>query len=292
MATRELDSPPSLSAIYPRALTGAVTELPRKLPGLKRGGEPSLPDLDFVVRDVEVDRHHLAEYDAVCGFRLRDELPPTYPHMVAFPLAMKLMTDGSFPFPVMGLVHIENLIEQRRPIAADEALDYTVRADNLRDHDRGTAFDVIADATAGGEPVWHSVSTYLRREGGGGGGGSDKGKSEPPPPDSLWQVPGDIGRRYGGVSGDINPIHLHPISARLFGFPKPIAHGMWLKARCLAALEGQLPDALTVQAQFKLPLLLPAKVAFASWQNEAGRDFAVNDARNGKPHLTGSVRPL
>ncbi len=122
MATRELDSPPSLSAIYPRALTGAVTQLPRKLPGLGRSGEPSLPDLDFVVRDVEVDRHHLAEYDAVCGFRLRDELPPTYPHMVAFPLAMKLMTDGSFPFPVMGLVHIENLVEQRRPIAADEAL--------------------------------------------------------------------------------------------------------------------------------------------------------------------------
>ena len=293
MATRELDSPPSLRAIYPRALTGAATELPRKLPGLGRSGEPALPDLELAVRDVEVDRHHLAEYDEVCGFRLRDELPPTYPHMVAFPLAMKLMTDGAFPFPVMGLVHIENRIEQARPIRADERLDYTVRADNLRDHERGTAFELIADATADGERVWHSVSTYLRREGGGGGGGSDKkgGKSEPPSPDSIWKVPGDIGRRYGGVSGDINPIHLHPLSARLFGFPKPIAHGMWLKARCLAALEGQLPEALTVEVAFKLPLLLPSKVAFASWEADGGRDFAVHDARKGKPHLTGSVRP-
>ena len=291
MATEELESPPSLRAIYPRALTGAVTELPRKLPGLGRGGDPELPDLEYVVRDVEVDRDHLAQYDHVCGFRLRDDLPPTYPHMVAFPLAMKVMTDGSFPFPVMGLVHIENRIEQSRPIGADEKLDFKVRADNLREHDRGLQFDLVADVTAGGDRVWHSTSTYLRRMGGAGGGGSGDKKSEPPAPDSFWKIDDDIGRRYAGVSGDINPIHMHALSARLFGFPKPIAHGMWLKARCLAALEGQLPEALSVQVAFKLPLLLPAKVAFASWPADGGRDMAVHDARKGKPHLTGSVRP-
>lgn len=290
MTTEELQAPPSLAAIYPRALTGAVTELPRKLPGVGGGGDPKLPELEYVVREVEVDRDHLAQYDHVCGFRLRDELPPTYPHMVAFPLAMKVMTDGSFPFPVIGLVHIENAIEQSRPIRADEKLDYRVRADNLRDHERGLQFDVVADATVDGERVWHSTSTYLRRTGGGGGGSGDK-KSEPPAPSAFWKVDEGIGRRYGGVSGDVNPIHMHALSARLFGFPKPIAHGMWLKARCLAALEGRLPDALRVQAAFKLPLLLPSKVAFASWPADGGRDFAVHDARKGKPHLTGSVRP-
>jgi hypothetical protein len=287
---RELDSPPSLTALYPRALTGAVTELPRKLPGLRRG-EAALPDLELAVRDVRIDREHLAAYDRVCGFRVRDELPPTYPHMVAFPLAMKLMTDGSFPFPVMGLVHIANRIELTRPLRADEPFDFTVRAQKLRDHERGMAFDVVADASAGGDRVWHSTSTYLRKRGGAGGGGSGSRRPDPPPPDSLWDVPGDIGRRYGSVSGDINPIHLHPLSARLFGFPKPIAHGMWLKARCLAALEGRLPDALTVEVEFKLPLPLPSKVAFASREADGGgREFAVHDARKGKPHLTGSVR--
>jgi MaoC like domain len=290
MATQELESPPSLTGLYPRALTGAVTELPRKLPGLRRGGEPQLPDLELLVRDVEVDREHLAEYDHVCGLRVRNELPPTYPHMIAFPLQMKIMTDGSFPFPVMGLVHIENRIEQRRWIRADEKLDFTVRAENLREHDKGLQFDFVADATADGEPVWHSTSTYLRRTGGGGGGGSADKKAEPPKPAAIWKVPDDIGRRYASVSGDINPIHMHSLSARLFGFPSAIAHGMWLKARCLAALEGRLPDALAVEVAFKLPLLLPAKVAFASWPADGGRDFAVHDARKGKPHLTGSLR--
>jgi hypothetical protein len=211
--------------------------------------------------------------------------------MVAFPLAMKVMTNSAFPFPAMGLVHIKNRIEQKRSLRADESLDFSVRADNLREHDRGLQFDLVSDVTADGEPVWHSTNTYLRRTGGGGSGsGSDDRRSEPPTPDAIWKIGDDIGRRYAGVSGDINPIHMHALSARLFGFPKAIAHGMWLKARCLAALEGRLPEACAVEVTFKLPLLLPAKVGFASWAADGGRDFSVHDARNGKPHLTGSVR--
>lgn len=62
---------------------------------------------------------------------------------------------------------------------------------------------------------------------------------------------------------------------------------MWSKARCLAALEGRLPAAYTVDVAFKLPVLLPATVAFSatpSW------DFALHGARSGKRHLTGTVR--
>ncbi len=76
-------------------------------------------------------------------------------------------------------------------------------------------------------------------------------------------MPGDIGRRYGAVSGDRNPIHLYPLSAKLFGFKRQIAHGMWSKARCLAELQNQLPeDAFTVDVQFKLPMFVPATVKF------------------------------
>jgi acyl dehydratase len=78
------------------------------------------------------------------------------------------------------------------------------------------------------------------------------------------QVPESIGRKYGAVSGDRNPIHLHALTARAFGFPKAIAHGMWLKARTLAALEGRLPQALTVEVAFKTPVLLPSTIAIAT----------------------------
>ena len=113
--------------------------------------------------------------------------------------------------------------------------------------------------------------------------------TEPPEPTAIWHVPDDVGRRYGEVSGDRNPIHLHPLTARLFGYPRAIAHGMWSKAKCLAAFEGRLPDAYTVDVRFKAPVLLPAKCGFAAQASEDGWSFDLFDTRKGKPHLTGTI---
>jgi MaoC like domain len=281
--TRELSSAPSLKLLYPKAVGGAALPLVRKLPGIGDAPE-QLPDEELLLRDAAIDAERLAEYCRVCTFQIGDTVPSTYPHLLAFPLSMQLMTDSSFPFPVMGLVHIENRIELLRPIRSSERLDLRVRTADLREHERGRQFDVVAEAQVDGEAGWRSRSTYLRR----GGGGSSKGdgeRPEPPKPDTKLTVPGDIGRRYAAVSGDRNPIHLHPLSARLFGMPKPIAHGMWLKARCLALLEGSLPGAYTVEARFKLPLPIPGQVSFAA---DGGR-FSVHDEKNEKPHLSGMI---
>ncbi|GAB3437856.1 MaoC/PaaZ C-terminal domain-containing protein [Actinophytocola sediminis] len=272
MAVTELASSPSLGVLYPKAV----------LTGFRhKGGE--LPDLAYALPGVRVDVAHLAAYNRVCGFRLTDELPATYPHVLTFPLQVKLMTAADFPFPLVGSVHVANRITQTRPLTLADRLDLRVEVANLRDHPRGRQFDVVSRAVVDGEPVWTDVSTYLRRV-----GSSDRERAEPvepPTPTAVWQVPEDIGRRYAEVSGDRNPIHLHRLTARLFGFPRAIAHGMWTKARCLAALEGRLPAAYTVDVRFKLPVLLPARVAFHTDQAQ----FALHDTKQGKPHLTGTV---
>jgi acyl dehydratase len=108
---------------------------------------------------------------------------------------------------------------------------------------------------------------------------------------ATWKLPGDLGRRYAGVSGDYNPIHVHPLTARLFGFPSAIAHGMWTKARCLAALEPRLPGAFTVEVAFKRPIVLPAKVNFVEGQEGDETRFGVRGTREDVPHLDGVVRP-
>jgi len=237
-----------------------------------------LPDREQT-RTAEVDRDHLAAYDRVCGFRLRDELPATYPHVLAFPLAMDLLT-GPFPFSPLGLVHVTNRIEQLRPVTAGERLDLRVWAADLRPHDRGRQFDVLAEATVDGAPVWREASTYLHRESPGSGA---RDRSEPPAASAVWRVPGDIGRRYAKVSGDANPIHTHDLAAKALGQPGAIAHGMWTKARCLAALEGELPDAYAVDVRFKVPLRIPGTAGFSSGD---GR-FEV--WAGGRPHLEGAI---
>jgi acyl dehydratase len=105
----------------------------------------------------------------------------------------------------------------------------------------------------------------------------------------VWRVGPDEARAYAAVSGDRNPIHTSTVAARLFGFPRRIAHGMWSKARSLAALEGRLPVACTVDVSFKLPILLPSTVAFSAVQDTDGWHIALHDARTGRPHLVGSI---
>lgn len=276
MTVTELDTEPNLTVLFAKAALGALR------PGHKGS---TLPDVELARSGVRVNRAQLADYDRVCGFRLSDELPVTFPHLLVFGLQVALMTEDAFPFPMIGLVHVGNRISQTRALRADEPLVVRVRAENLRPHERGTQFDMVSDVSADGEPVWTEVSTYLRR--GGDGRRCEREAESPHRPTAVWRVPGDVGRRYADVSGDHNPIHLYPLTARLFGFRRAIAHGMWSMARCLAFYEGRLPAGHTVDVRFKLPILLPATVALSATDDT----FELRDRRSGKPHLSGAIIP-
>lgn len=270
------------------------------------GRGKTMPTLERTLDGVTVDRDQLAAYARVCGFTLRDTLPATYLHIRAFPLHMQLMTDGRFPFPAVGLVHLSNRIVVHRPAKVSETFDLVVRTTPIEPHAKGRTFALVSEARVGGELVWEDVSTMLRRGGGSAtavnsgneGGGTEARQSEHHSDGQVagapveWRLAGDLGRRYGSVSGDRNPIHLHAYSAKLFGFPKAIAHGMWTKARCLAALDARLPDAYTVDVSFRKPILLPGRVTFASEQDGAATRFAVRSAKNPDTiHLEGTVTP-
>lgn len=277
-----LEQPPALLPMYAKAAATGP---------LHRGG--ALPDSRYTLADQAIDAKHLADYQRVCGFRTTDVLPPTYLHVLAFPVTVALMTERAFPFPLVGLVHVANSITVARPVHADERVCFDVRAADLRPHPAGRQLDLLVDASVAGETVWTGRSTYLRRGGGSGDKTEKPARTEAPAPAgpaAMVKVPDDIGRRYGAVSGDRNPIHLHSLTAKAFGFPSAIAHGMWLKARTLAALQGRLPDALTVEVAFKTPVFLPSTIAIAATATGDGWDLDVRNARSGKPHLTGTVR--
>ena len=298
METRNLDSSPSILPLYARAAAPMIpgASLLPFLPG--GGGE--IPEIELVLGDVRADPEAVAAYDRVCGFPLRDDLPPTYPHVLAFPLHMAVMADGSFPFGAVGLVHLENRIAQHRPIGIGEELALAVRPTPLKPHAKGRTFSLITEARAGGELVWESESTMLRRGGGEGEAKKSYGERTPdsdaaapaaePAPAAEWKLGGDLGRRYAAVSGDRNPIHMHSLTAKPLGFPAAIAHGMWTKARCLAALEPRLPDAFTAEVAFRRPILLPGRVEFGSRTEGERTDFFVRDAKKHTPHLEGSVK--
>ena len=154
--TIELTSPPSLPRIY-------ATSLLPGLPSWAGGARPvGLPELEVTLPNFRVDQHDLAAYDRVCGLRLSDRLPITYLHILAFPMSMQLMTDSSFPYPIVGLVHLANRMTLHRPVSVNETLSFAVRTDRLRTHKKGMLFDVLAEARVGDELVWTGESSYLR----------------------------------------------------------------------------------------------------------------------------------
>jgi acyl dehydratase len=277
----ELQSMPRLGPSYRAAAFGA----------LRRSRPAAVPDAELALPSATIDIDHLARYDRVCGYRLTDALPPTYPHVLAFPLAMVLMTRADFPFPLLGLVHIANRIEAIAPLRVTDRPALRVRAGALGPHPRGRQLDVVTEAHLDGECVWREHSTYLHRAGSKKTEKSEKAEATPPAGGSArWQVPASVGRRYAKVSGDRNPIHTSRLGARLFGFRRRIAHGMWSAARCLAALEGRLPDTATIEMAFQRPLLLPGTAAFTGTPTGTGWRLTLADPETGRPHLTGTVR--
>lgn len=281
--------------------TSTLTGLPALAPLLARGALLSplrrpRPDADFprtrlVLPGLRVDLARLAAYERVCGFPTgADTLPVTYPHVLGFPMAMRLMSARDFPLPLLGLVHTSIGITRRTAMPATGAYELAVRVEGLAPHRRGTEATVVTEARAGGDLVWESRSTYLARHRTAArppaAGETPAGEREPLPVRAEWRLAGDVGRRYGAASGDRNPIHLHPLTARLFGFPRAIAHGMWTVARCLA--EHGTPDAAEVRAEFRAPVLLPGTVAYGAGD---GR-FELRGGDGGRrPHLSGEVGP-
>ena len=322
---------PGLGGLYARgaAASGRIAA-GRAMPGLPvigqgrsgegDGEEPplTLPGVAYRVTGVPTAdlAHHLHDYQRLLHEPVTDVLPAGYLHVLAFPLATAVMVRGDFPLPLLGMVHLANDVVVRGPVVLGDVLEVRAWAENLRPHKRGVQVDLVAevrrqDETAGA-PVWRGVSTYLAKgfhlpwtaEADASDAAADEpedgeerapaGTWTPPLPTGRWALGPGTGRAYGAVSGDRNPIHLSALSAKAFGFPRAIAHGMYTAARALADVGHARGDAYRWTVEFASPVLLPGTVDVAVTPEPGSPGFAYvgwNGGR-GRQHFRGTVTPL
>ncbi len=281
MHWKTLGNTPFLPPLYWRAA------LKRKITGT------TLPDSGLRCR-VTVDPKAVAAYRKVCGFAESPILPATYPHVLAFGLQMQLLTDHSFPFPLLGLIHLSNRIRIHRPLGGVSELSLSVHAHNLQPHAKGATFDLVTTVEDALGLLWEAESRMLCRGVKLEGEASDDELLAPSQVSELtrWKAPADIGRRYARVSGDYNPIHLSAPTAKLFGFPQAIAHGLWNKARTLAALGEHLPTAnIEIDVAFRKPVRLPDEVTLLASAAGSSGELMLNGAGNIE-HMFGKWRPI
>jgi acyl dehydratase len=295
-----IDPPPSAA----RARTLVVDTLPppaqlyaRALGGLLRRGRRApaapLPALRVVRPAATLEPAAIGRYARVCGFIPEHGVPFTYPHLLAFPLHLLMLTDPAFPWSAPGIVHLANHVRLRRPLAYTDVLRVETEFGALLRHDKGQAFVVHSRIYRRGEAVWDGESVYLKR--------AVASAGEPLAALDIdaaalrraarWQLPPQLGRDYARASGDYNPIHLSALSAKVFGFPRAIAHGMWTLARAGAALQPprRLAQA-SLRAEFRAPLLLPGEASLWSASPSLNeRTLEVRDHAGERPHLRGHL---
>ncbi|MGY4098332.1 MaoC/PaaZ C-terminal domain-containing protein [Nocardia sp. R16R-3T] len=285
--TITLTEPPKNSSLFVKAALGAV---PVPLVSARKS---TLPDRVVRLTGLRVDPDHLAAYCRATGLRFGDSLPLTYPFILSFPLAMRLVVARDFPFVAVGAVHAQNLIERNREISVSEPLDFTTHIENLREHPKGLLVDAITEVKVGRELVWRQVTTFLHQQRTSLSGepkGEPKPEEVPPPPMRTVRVDQQTITRYAAASGDHNPIHTSTLGAKAFGFPKAIAHGMWSAANILSNVEGRIPEKASYTVKFGKPILLPSTVNVYADQIAGGWDLALLHPKKGYPHLTATLR--
>jgi hypothetical protein len=283
---------PAVWSMYPKLM---VSRKPALIP---EGGE--VPRIEARLGKVVIDRKHLASYSDVCGAASGATLPIAYPHVLAMPLHLAMLGAEAFPVKILGLVHVGNRIAMREPISADEPAQIRAWIEGHRDTERGQEFDLHTEYVVGGEPLWDETCTFLaRRKPAPGTSRPAVARSVEGPPDgtpiksSSFRAPAGLGRRYGFISGDVNPIHMSDLSARAFGFPRAIAHGMWSLGRAASDFEAeQFNGGCELSVSFKLPIYMPSWLMLQRWEIENGCAFVLRDGQGEKPHLTGTLKSL
>lgn len=313
---KTLSSVPSFPAIWAAALSRPP--VPRR---------DQLPEDVYRVERVRLDAERSARFDHLMGAKAADFVHPGLLHVLAFPVALSLMAQPRFPTPLLGLVHVKNQMLVHRPIAVNELVDVECRVQNLQPHRRGRTFEAVATISSGGEIIATDVSTYLAR-GNRGSAAAESASSgpapaasssdpapaasssgpaptvpspreefRPPRPSARWKLGADAGRRYAAVSGDTNPIHMSALSAKLFGFNRAIAHGMYTASRAFSECLPDLSRPLRWDVEFAAPVMIPGTVWVAyDAESERRTEFvgyrAPRKDRPARKNFSGSVEIL
>jgi len=282
---------PAIWSMYPGIM------MARKPSLVPEGGE--VPRIEARLAKVAIDRKHLANYAEVCGAAAGTTLPIAYPHVLAMPLHLAMLGAEAFPVKVFGLVHVQNRIAMRQPLSAEEPAEIRAWIEGHRETDRGQEFDLHTEYAVAGDAIWDETCTFLARRKPPAGTRPGVARHADGAPDaaavktSSFRAPSGLGRRYGFISGDVNPIHMSDLTARAFGFPRAIAHGMWSLGRTASDFDSeQFDGGCELSVSFKLPIFMPSWLTLQRWPIENGSGFALRDAQGEKPHLTGTLKSL
>lgn len=259
-----------------------------------------LPAIKATWKGAQADKKALNDYLDTLKLEKNPNLPILYPHVMAGSMHTHMLSHKTFPFRLLGSVHLKNRITQYKAIPINAVMDLHSEISSYRLVKKGLEFDVTTVATINGEMVWHEVSINFQA----GRFGGDTNPSEitsfelnnlnNSDKTSNWNVPSNRGKKYAKFSGDYNPIHISTLAAKLFGLKRDIAHGFGVLAEAIEqstaiAQAGGIEKTLQVDVIFKGPVYLNSDVYLRQNIQQNANRFDVYCGKNPKPSICGEV---
>ncbi|MFH1155750.1 MAG: MaoC family dehydratase [Pseudomonadota bacterium] len=291
----ELNRFPSLGPVFTKVLLLSLVKSQGRL------NRNPAPRITLFTRAIQPDPARITAFRHICRYPAGSALlPMIYPETLFIGMLGKMIISPFFPVSPLGLIHIGQKVIQLRPIGQDEVLDARCTLDDVAQTEKGIRMICRLEVMSGQERVWEGNAVFLSRAR--ITPGSEKPRPAPEtdamlPVTEILDVPQKTGLAYAAASGDYNPHHLYPFTAKLLGFRQPIAHGMWTLSRAISALEQTSPlfYPVRVDAAFKLPIYMPARVTLGC-EKKAGLkredqiiDFEVRDQVRRLPHVIGTL---
>ena len=245
------------------------------------------------LNNIKLDLNKIDHFKKICGYpQGTDTVPMLYLQSLFIGQFGKYITSPFFPLLPLGLIHTKQEIILTRKVNQNEILNTKFSLDKINNDEKGLEITFLLEVTNGTELVWKGITTTLCK--------SKKYKKnkksgkaiESLTPFTIIDVPKNIGRQYAKVSGDYNPHHLSAFFAKLFGFKRAIAHGMWSLARAVAEMEKHFSDneLFSIDVSFKRPLFLPGTAALGATKDKNTIIFELRDNATNIPHLAGVVQ--
>ncbi|WP_448213688.1 MaoC/PaaZ C-terminal domain-containing protein [Colwellia sp. MEBiC06753] len=228
-----------------------------KLAGRKRVAFEQFTPIAIRLEKLSADSEKIAAFKRL--FQC-EALPLSFVFNLSYRHLGQLLSQAKIPSKLLGLIHISSHFQRLAAIDWLAEFDLVLSLDRCTKSDKGFNYQITTELWQHNQLCVININQILDKQPGYQG----KKRKEISTPNTLPELEsvalsGAVARSYARVSGDYNPIHLSPLTAKLLGMKTLVIHGMFNLHWALCEIP-QAKDSNKINAHFNRPCYLPEQV--------------------------------
>lgn len=208
---------------------------------------------------------------------------PSFAFIPIFKSLTQTLAISPIPSKLLGLVHIEFSIKANSKV--NWFLPFTTMhtIENVNESAKGILYRVSTDIFQSGKKVASLENAFLAKDNSYKNTAQKKFEENEFTHIFDYKVSQLTALKYALASGDFNPIHLSKPTAKLFGLPNSIMHGMYHIHKVLSSESIMYKQDKDLVCKFNKPCYLPSNIKVVKIGEG---EYAVESAKKSTRHVT------